>query len=565
MPGSAPGIARDRWGGRLDWLLILAGFVSVGYCYFMYLYRTDELIHADIATEILTGREMFRQKTIFLSQYYHSTEMFLVRSSMFMALWTFLTDDMIATYSLAVATDIALMAFSFAYMARRLGAGPKATAFGILAFFGSRTYVSGLFTGMGGSSYGTMCATVFIVIGYYAASRLGKRNRVDTAMRFVLPVLAFLFGLSSMRFLATVFVPLIAAHAASKLWSRLPSDWRGDRLLGEMLAWTALSAIGAFVTKTFIVPLGFGPFEYQTLAANGLAVIWTEHFPELIKEIASYNPAVRALGGFSPATVAGATGLSCLGFYAACAWGLASTTTAVRPARVAVYRFLLLSLAVATLAMMLLFTDVRFINLRYLVFGYVLMALVAALFYEDLLRSNPAVARAFLCLSSFFFALNSVMNVKDIPAYIASNPSRVVVRHTAEIEAALSRHGIKRAYSLYWNSSVETVLTNARVEVSPVMGNMGPLRYLTNYETYSPERAGDRTAFLMIDLLPDPAFAHLPQFNITNRALLDTCSFKEIIPDPEADIEIMYFDRNPFTFPPGHDPADEYSPIELAK
>lgn len=550
-------------GEFIDWSLIILASVAVAVCYGIYLGYADELIHSDIATEILTGREIFIQKTIFLKNYYHSTEIFLIRPTLFMALWNCITDNLMTTFRLAVITDIMIQIVCFFYMTRRLGLGYKASVFGILTYFGARTYASGEFTGLGNSSYGTVCAVTFLAIGYYSAASTGRvRSSSDSLMRFMMPVLSFLLGMSSMRFLATVLVPLVLAHSASKLWSRLPTDWTGDSVLRELAVWTVFCVIGLIFTSTMVVPKGFGPLPFQTLASNGLFVILSDNIPKLFLEIIKYNPVVLATVSFRPLSVAGATSILSAGFYVACAYAIARTSTPIFRTRLTVYRFLAVSLAIMSLTVMVTM-DVIAVKLRYLVLAYLFMSLLISFLYSDLCRNIFIFARVILAVICSFIVLNNIHNLRMLPAVVSTNPSRSVVRHVTELEDALERHGVKRAYSLYWNSAVQTVLTNGNIEVWGVLGNMLPIRYLANYDVFAPEHSFDRSAFVNVVKKEDPAFSNMVQFSVINYDLLDEAVSKEIIFDPDGNIEIYYFARNPFVYPSGHNPADDYSGIEL--
>jgi hypothetical protein len=549
-------------GELFDRILILCAFVSVAACYAFYLGRTELIIHSDMATEILTGREMFLQKTPFLKEYYHSTEIFLIRTSLFVALWLFATDTLMSAFRLAVVTDIVLQIAGYLYMTKRLGVSGKAAALGLLAFFGARTYVSGEFAGMGASSYGTMYAAVFATVGFYAALRLGTLNRTDSFVRLLLPVLALLFGISSMRFLYTVIGPLILAHVAAKIWSRLPHDWTRDKVLRELMIWAALAAGGWLYTRYVIMPRGFGPLEKQTLAANGLAGVWTDTLPRLVLELVRFNPLDKAAGEFRFTSIAGAAGVLCVLFYAACLWGLIRTSRPVFPTRCTIYRFFIISIAIMALSSLTLLNSIE-VKLRYLAMIYALAALVPAVHYGDLSSEKPGLARAFLALSCVFFIVNSLQTIREFPIAQAVNPSRVAVRRTGEIEDSLRRHGINRAYSLYWQSAVETVLTNGRIEVCGVFGDMTPVRYMANYDVYSPERSSERTAYILVDIPVAEGFEGMVQFGVTDRTLLNEAESSEIIRDTEGDVTIFYFDRNPFVFPQSHDPSKDFVPAYL--
>jgi hypothetical protein len=164
-----------------------------------------------------------------------------------------------------------------------------------------------------------------------------------------------------------------------------------------------------------------------------------------------------------------------------------------------------------------------------------------------------------------FVCLNCLQTAREFPSAIEGHNSRFVKRHIPEIEASFMRHGVTNAYSLYWHCSVEDVLTDGRIEVHGLRGDLTPTRYLDSYAAYAPERAGERTAFIRVDLSYDKSLESYGVYNITNPAVLDEAVDVDVIPDPEYDVVIYYFDRNPFVFPPGHDPTGDYEPPELAE
>jgi hypothetical protein len=534
--------------------MMAASFLAVAWCYAAYLTRVDEFIHADMATEILAGLEMFRQKTPLLADYYHSTEVFLLRTPLLVALWTPVGGGMLGAFRLAAATEIVLQSACLLYMLRRLGASPIAAAFGLLAFLGARSYDGSGFGGLGGAFYGFMYSAVFLILGHCAAAARGIAGRAERAVGSAVPLLAFVFGVASVRMLATVLVPLLLAHCAAGLWRPASRGRKGDRPLRRILLWTALSAAGWLVTLHFVVPRGFGPPADSPGVAFGLSRMAGGTAQAIALELIRHDPFEGAFPPFGILSLKGGAGVLCLAFLVSCVWA-ARRSAASRPgAAGTAYLFFGLSLALTLLYMLLLLEPVL-VKVRYLALAYPLLATAAGLGYGWLRRARPALARAFLSLSCVFFALNAALNVSEIPLHAALNPSRIAVRHAAEIERALARRGVSRAYSLYWDSSVVTVLSEGRVEVWGALGDMTPLRYLAPYRVFAPERAGDRTAFVRIDQPVEEEFAGELPFNITNFAVLDRAYAKDVIPDPESDVVIYYFDRNPFAYPPGYDPA----------
>ncbi|MDR1081396.1 MAG: hypothetical protein LBQ79_10655 [Deltaproteobacteria bacterium] len=544
--------------GCLDWFLILASIAAVAGSYVMYLVHLPEYLNSDQAAEIMTAREILRQKTLFLREWYFSTEIFIVRTSLFMALWGLLTDSFLNTYRLAIVTDVVIMCAAFAYMMKRLGVDARATAFGLLVFFGIRGYNSGQNTGLGGSSYGTLCAITFIIIGYYAASRLGKVNRTDRIARYAIPVLAFLFGISSIRFLAVVLVPLIVAHVAEKIWSRMPSAWIDDRMLREILFWTVLSLAGWTITAKHVIPLGFGPADYSSTQSNGIFYILHENITEFTEEFLRCNQFYNIVTDFNLFSLNCVNSILCMAFFLACCSVFTGSAAPHLVTRRTVYMFLGMSIATGLLSLLLFQSRIN-MRIRYLVFFYILIGVVSAVGWADLRRNRPFVARLFMILAICFCLTNSLWNVRNIPSVVLDNLSRVAARHVPEIMASFQRYGIKRGFALFWDSEVQTILSDGSIEVFPVTGAMHPLRYLVPYSVFKNDRAGDPVAFLKIRLNLPPEIAVLPQFNLVRPEILDLAYDVDVIPDKDSDIEIYYFKSNPFTFPPDHDPKADHA------
>jgi hypothetical protein len=563
MSGGLPAICdwlageRSRASALLDWVVILAALSAVAACYAVYMIRLPEYLNSDQAAEILTAREILRQKTLFLREWYFSTEIFIVRTSLFMALWGLVTDSFLDTFRLAAVTDVAVMCAAFAYMMKRLGADARATVLGMLVFFGIRGYFSGQTTGLGGSTYGTLCATTFTVMGYYVASRLGKKNGTDRIICYAIPALAFLFGISSVRFVVTVLAPLLAAHVASKIWSWLPSGWRGDRILREILVWIGLSVAGWMITAKHVIPFGFGPADYGSVQANGLMYIFYENLAEFLREFFHYNQVYTVVEPFNLISINGMNGVFCLLWFMACGATIIRSASPCQMARRTVYLFLSLSISAVFLSLLLLQPTIS-VRIRYFVFFYAFMGVGAALGWKEMRFRRPFAARLLVLLVACLCVTNSLWNVRNIPSLTQVNMSRVAGRHVPEIEESFERHGISRGFALFWDSGVETVLSDGRIEVLPLTGDLRPLRYLAPYSVFTYDRAGDATAFLKVRLKLPPEIAALPQFNLSRPDILDLAYDIDLIQDQDSDIEIYYFERNPFTFPPNHNPAEDY-------
>jgi hypothetical protein len=186
------------------------------------------------------------------------------------------------------------------------------------------------------------------------------------------------------------------------------------------------------------------------------------------------------------------------------------------------------------------------------------MAVAVGLSWGDLRRKRPCLARILLALACVFCCTNSAWNLMFIGDLRDTNISRLTVRHADDIEGSFTSHGVTRGYSLFWDSAVGTVLSDGRIEVQGVLGSLAPLRYLARYDAFDPVRSGERTAFVLTRLDHPRAMAELPMFKLSSPEILSQAVEIDVIPDPEADLEIYYFDRNPFTYPEGYDPASAW-------
>jgi hypothetical protein len=433
--------------GRLDVSLIIAAFAAVTASYVAHMLRIDDILHSDIATEILYGREMFRLKTLIPPEYYQSTEIFLIRTPMFIAFWSIFTDSMMTAFKLSVLTDVSIHVASFVYMARKLGLSKPAVALGLLANFGLRTYASGEFVGFAGASYSTMCATAYMTLGYYAALRRNSAGKFERGARFLIPFLAFMFGVSSPRLFLCLFFPLFLAHCAMKLWSRLPQDWSGDRVLRQIALWNILAVAGIVVFRAFIHTRGFGPVDVPSRVFNGLEFIVTSRIPRLSLELFAFIPVSHVTLPFHGMTLEGWTGLLLTALVIVCVRGALKADSPVLEVRGTVLRFFVISLALTALATFLI-REIYAAQHRYLFLGYGLLGLAVSVTYDRVVRSGKRLSGAFLALCCSVFVLNAALNISNIPDVVAESRSRFVVRHAAEIEESLSRHGVKTAYSI---------------------------------------------------------------------------------------------------------------------
>jgi hypothetical protein len=547
----------------IDWILISLAFAAVVISYLINLIYVGLTINSDTATEILLGREMWLQKSLFPKDFYYTTELFLIRTPLFVGLWSFVINDIINAYRFAIVTEVILVTLSLIYFLKSLSLGKKSIALGILIFFGVRTYLSAYFIGMGGSSYATMHITFFLIIGYYANKINNKKTLYEKIFRILIPILALNFGLSSIKMFIVIFFPILFVHFIAKFFAKDPISFKNDSIMFEMVLWIIFYFIGYNITLYVILPKGFGPLYFQSNIAHGITYIVSKSIPAALTEFFHVNPIFTLMIPFKIFSLNFINGFLGLIFIIVAILCLLYSLRKCSIIQNKIYFILLFGLFLVLFSLTL-FQSSNYLKIRFFIQIYILISLAIASVYEDINYSSLKKGRFFLLFICIFIITNGVYNSLQIGDIENGNISKYASRNFSEIENSFKRHGIKRGYALYWDSSTVTLLTNNRIELVAVKGDMEPNTYMAPYRYYSPEYRDERTAFVRIIQPLNPEIADLPQFKITNYEIFNIALEKEVIyDDSEVSIEIYFYDKNLFTFPVDHDPKSDLLALQL--
>ncbi|MDR3152686.1 MAG: hypothetical protein LBW85_00075 [Deltaproteobacteria bacterium] len=209
----------------LDSSLTALSLAAVAAAYLLYILNTDLLMTAGQASDVLAGFEMLRQKTFLLKDWVYSSEVFTLRSPLFVAFSALFTDSVIWAHRLSVVFELAAECAALAYMLRRLGLRGRPGLLAAALFFGARSYQSGMFCGMGFSQDASFLTAFFLTLGYCAAVRQGIRGKAERILKFALPPAAFLFGLSSGALFILLYLPVLAccAYRAAPVFGKSPA------------------------------------------------------------------------------------------------------------------------------------------------------------------------------------------------------------------------------------------------------------------------------------------------------------------------------------------------------
>lgn len=546
------GIKLPRWWNLDNFLLAICSMALVA-VYGLYIIDVDKLIHSDMAAEMLNGKEMFLQKSLFVSNWYHSTEIFLIRSQLLIALWSIFFDDLLVAHRFTVVTEILLEILCLIYMLSKFQIGKKACWLAILVFFGIGAYGFGTLLGMGWAPYATLYMFGFLTLGYYAARQARIFGYSEKILRLLLPIMALLFGISSIRSLLILFIPLFIVHFGRMLWAKKPDKaWTQDILKHEVLLWVTLSIIGLLIRKLFIAPLGFGPVAFENYTTVGLDSI-LKNLPGLFSGLVHFtglNVFISSFPFFSWRNVGGLSLLFTFGFVVYMIPSVFKSASAGRA--IGLYTT---GLSVLLTSFMMIYTLPNFAtpNIRYLLYILIFISLAVACTYERLAIFNQLLPRIFLAGIFVAVMMNSVANYQMLVSR-RNDFKNSMFGQVDKIEAIFKKYGIKNGYALFWDSYPITVLTQGRISVSAVKDDLKPFTWATASSNYAASRHSEKMAFILKEGVREKQ----------HQDLLKRAVAVERIDGFKPPVDIYIFDHNFVTIPQNLKKTDSVTYLPLS-
>jgi len=186
-------------------LILYCMTVYVIYIGFSYYW---DIMHSDIAADLVFVREAARQGTLFPYGWPHLQEMRLIHFTTVVLFVYLMTDNIHLSYPIAASFMLLVNMYLFYFMLsyRKRNILPIIIGFTVLLMFFSHYSQVSVFSMLFiNSSLSTSLATIFLTIGIYM--RL-KENR-SLVLAVILALLAFAQGIQSTRLLITLYLPLL--------------------------------------------------------------------------------------------------------------------------------------------------------------------------------------------------------------------------------------------------------------------------------------------------------------------------------------------------------------------
>lgn len=467
-------------------VLMTGAYLIVGY---------GSYLDSDMASELVLARQLVSERTLFSGQWYYSTEVRLLNTQLIFApLMAVFGGSWRLVRTVGCMLLLAIMAVCCLYAALAMGARrPYALAFaGLSLCVSSPLYAQNVVVG---AYYIPHAVLAFLMLGLYSRWLHGHRRREATALL----LLAFVMGLSSIRYLLSSLLPM----AGASLWVLVfPGEREEEQRTGaqirEAMLGLGIGAAGAVgygagkkllpmyfhIDMSYYASVGYASFSLNDLGMQLQSVIYG---------------LLHAMGFEDSMPLFGVQGIrNALVLLELLAAGLL-VWRMLRRDREKTRRTGTLTLVFAFVLSLMSFVLLRSVYFdRYwlpvMMMGAPVMALCLSTEKNGVLRVLAMLLFAGTVLlgsiSTMFYAMRNPQIERD---------GRTTIAQTAQ------EYRLSKGYATFWNANVLTEVSNGKVDVAAIdwvrdggeVVAMQPTRWLETEQDYAMDRP-DEPVFLLV-------------------------------------------------------------------
>ena len=460
--------------------LAIAGVIILALVLFCII-KPDNLMHSDMAAEVILSKLLADQNQLITKDWFYSTEIRIVYSHLIMIPLFKIFQSYRLVKILSVLLFDLLMILAFFFAANRFGMEKRFRFLGLALLFTplSKEYLDMMFVG---NFYSSQTICTYVVLGVTAgwvSNRSRKRKRHICSL-VCMHLFAFVLGLSGLRYLASLFLPLVVAL----LWILFTEEkglfqeklFKNDCFLNLIKMGTLLICAGAgyLVNKYYLA-------IHYSFDTTPVTFVELDNVPErflgslkLMVEFFGYYPVEAATGR----GIVNAVKCLLLCFFVGVIWYLFH----VRNERLNRLQRFLLYYFVALFLLnwyLLVFTNVL-LQYRYWIPVYIIAVMLVAVFFRVFTPKIPwqksvyAVCIAIAALSSLYGELWQDAKYNDC-------------EKRYEYMQFLEESGYTFGYATFWNAPVTEYLSNGSIEVGNLGGKNGvaaPYEWLSKKALY---------------------------------------------------------------------------------
>lgn len=455
------------------------------------------LIDSDASSELLLAKHLAQTGQIVSQDWYYSTELRLINTQMVMApLFHLFGDQWNLVRSIGNMILYGLLVAGYLFLMKQMGVKLQwavLTAAFLLLPFSRQYWTYVLF----GAYYIPHLCFLFVAVGLFLRLQRVQGRKAKAAHGGVLLALSFVLGMSTIRYLLIIFVPLLLAGCWVAVYQTLHGTARkslADLCRNRYFLWTAamsaMSFTGYLVNSKILTKYFFydslNDLHFTALKGSGGILTLLQERLQSFLIVVGYQPNVQVLskrGILNVLIMLMVVTITVLGvrLYRRLNW---------REDFQPKFSLLFCAMAFVTNLSAFICTDDYYAP-RYAILVLVWFMPVAALIFQ---YSHCALTRqtaALLCVVTV--AASGYITLKDAlpPGQDARKPYLTY----------LESQNLHFGYSTFWNANITTELSNGAVEIASVNlreKGLEPYHWLAPRQYFAPTYAAGEPVFLLL-------------------------------------------------------------------
>lgn len=435
------------------------------------LLKPDNLMHSDTTAEVILSRLLADQNKLITTDWFYSTEIRIIYSQLIMAplFKVFSSYRLVKTISIFI--FYILLTLSYRFFAKEYGVSKKWMLLGMIFLFTplSNEYLDMMFIGC---FYTSQVICTYCILAVFSKERKSKKSYLIACILLILS--SFVLGLTGLRYLASLFLPLAAAVFI--MLFEIERIYLKNAVLTVAMLFSA--GIGFLVNKFYLA------VHYSFDTTSQVAFVGIEELPErflrslrLMIEFFGYYP-VEAVSGRG--IVNAIKSLFFIAFVGIIIYLIKNRKTLLsEKQRLLLYYFLALFLLNWY---MLVFTNVL-MQYRYHLPVYVIGILLIAIFFQVY---EPKGILVQWKKAIWFFAA-CVIGLSSLYGELWQDAKYNDCEKRYDYLEFLEDNEYTFGYATFWNASVTEYLSNGVIKVGNLGGEDGvasPYEWLTEKAYY---------------------------------------------------------------------------------
>lgn len=188
-------------------LYIVNALILLGLILFVLL-KPDNLMHSDTTAEVILSKLLADENKLLTTNWFYSTEIRIIYSQLIMVPLFKVFSDYRLVKTISIFLFYILLVFAYRFFAKEYGISKKWMLLGMIFLFTplSNEYLDMMFIGC---FYSSQVICTYCILAAFIKER--KSKKAVWMLYTLLVAFSFILGLSGLRYLASLYLPLVAA------------------------------------------------------------------------------------------------------------------------------------------------------------------------------------------------------------------------------------------------------------------------------------------------------------------------------------------------------------------